>query len=64
MPRFSFLVAATVKLRLMPMSNFNSSSESLNKDGFVKDEQVAIEIAVTEWTRYGPERNDRSGKTI
>ncbi|MGB7207560.1 MAG: NTF2 fold immunity protein [Pyrinomonadaceae bacterium] len=35
------------------VSNFNSSPESSNSDGFVKDEQAAIEIAVREWTRMG-----------
>lgn len=35
------------------VSNLNSSPENLNNDGFVKDEQAAIEIAVIEWTRMG-----------
>lgn len=35
------------------VANFNSSPKSSNNDGFVKDEQAAIEIAVKEWTRMG-----------
>ncbi len=35
------------------VSNLNSSPAHSNNDGFVKDEQAAIEIAVREWTRMG-----------
>ncbi len=35
------------------VANFNSFLERSNNDGFVKDEQLAIEIAVKEWTRMG-----------
>jgi hypothetical protein len=35
------------------VSDFNSSPENSNSDGYVKDEQKAIEIAVGEWTRMG-----------
>jgi hypothetical protein len=35
------------------VAEVNSSPDSSNNDGFVKDEQAAIEIAVKEWTRMG-----------
>lgn len=35
------------------VSNLNSSPEDSNSEGFVEDEQAAIEIAIKEWTRMG-----------